>query len=179
MNRKAKKQAGKQDQEGEAGVGTAHLLEVDFLQRHRDAAMSHKEGISLPWIHFLLYIFTHTHVRLQTYFHMFKIYLHANARQRINYTSLLNKWIEGKHNKLLFESQCRWERGGKMALWWKHAVMGDGWRVWASFIFISNAQATLLPPLTQLFGASPSVHKHISRRRPSLLSNSQTPVTQG
>lgn len=46
MNRKAKKQAGKQDQEGEAGVGTAHLLEVDFL--HRDAAMSHKEGISLP-----------------------------------------------------------------------------------------------------------------------------------
>lgn len=31
MNRKAKKQAGKQDQEGEAGVGTAHLLEVDFF----------------------------------------------------------------------------------------------------------------------------------------------------
>lgn len=92
MNRKAKEQAGKQDQEGEAGVATAHLLEVDFFyndtgtrQCHTKRAYLRHESI------FLLYIFTHTHVRLQTYFHMFKIYLHANARQRINYTSLLNK----------------------------------------------------------------------------------------
>lgn len=87
MNRKAKAQAGKRDQQGEAGVRTAHLLEVDFFATARGRGSVTQRGHICAMNPFLLYV----HTRLSTCIHMFKIYLHVNAGQRINYTLLLNK----------------------------------------------------------------------------------------
>lgn len=62
MNRKAKEQAGKQDQEGEAGVATAHLLEVDFFTTTQGRGNVTQRGHIYAMNPFFCYTYLHIHM---------------------------------------------------------------------------------------------------------------------